>query len=173
MIRIEYATMQAALACRAANNDVRYYLKGILIDTDGNVVSTNGQIMFIGKVADYAPSEQMLFHVTLKPPAKYDHVMIDGNRALFWVGEDFVDIRLEPIDGQYPQWQRLVNSYKNGECKAFGLNGKYLRLIGKIAKPFGDCALLEPAEDTISLIRWTMKKSDEKAHVYLMPCRFG
>ena len=178
MIRIEYATMQAALACRAANNDVRYYLNGVLIDTDGNVVSTNGQIMFVGKVTGNAPTEKMLFRVPLKPPAKYDYVLIIGEIAQFWVSDTFVTVALEPIDGQYPQWQRLVNSYKNGECKAFGLNGKYLRLIGKIAKPFGDCAMLEPAEDSISMMRWTLQRvSDattiaEKAHVYLMPCRF-
>ena len=165
--------MHAALACRADKNEIRHYFTGILIDTDGNVVSTNGHALFVGKVTEDAPTEQILFRVPLKLPAKYDHVLINGNVIQVWQGETFITVPLEPIGEYYPDWQRLMNSYKNGECKAFGLNGKYLRLIGKIAKQFGDCALLEPAEDSISLMRWTMKKGDEQAHVYLMPCRFG
>ena len=179
MIRINFATMQAALACRAGKSEVRYYFNGILIDTAGNVVSTDGAVMCVGTVVGDPPEENMLFRVPLKPPAKYDHVIITENEAMFWTGEQFVTLPLEPIDARFPTWERLVNSFKSDDCVAVGLNGKYLRLIGKIAKPFGDCSLLETGVDNTSMMRWTFQRVEdattiaEKLYVYLMPCRIG
>lgn len=175
MIRIEYATMQAALACRADRAEIRKYFNGVLIDTAGNIVSTNGHVMFVGKVTGDAPSAAMLFSMFLKPPAKYDFATVEADHVKFWSKDQFVTVPIEPLNN-FPQWERLVKSFKNDTTAVLGLNGKYLRLIGKIAKWFGDTALLETGLDNVSVMRWTLKRVEDKktfesAHVYLMPCR--
>ena len=177
MIRIDYATMQAALQC-VAKNDARYYLKGVLIDTDGTVVATDGAIMFVGKSSHAVPLGQMLFKFPIKPPAKYDHVLVDHDTmtAKFITGESSTILPIESIDGKFPDYKRLVNSFTHGEDGNVGLNAKYLTLMGKIGKLFNGCALLELGVDATSMMRWKIYQGKygepvESAQVYLMPCR--
>lgn len=172
VIRVECATMKGALSCRAGANEVRYYLSGIFIDTDGSIVSTDGAMMFVGKITGEPPAESRVIRVTGTPPLTFEYAEIDDDRIHFWkAGLLLCDVPIETIEGNYPHWQRIANGYTNGECKAFGISGKYLRVIGKIAKPFCDRVLLEPAEDNVSVMRWTFGDKDEKANVYLMPLR--
>ena len=177
MIRIDYATMQAALLC-AAKNDVRYYLKGVLIDTDGTVVSTDGAIMFTGRSSKAVPLKPLLFTFPLKPPAKYDHVIIDRDTmtAKFVNDEGGSVLPIEVIDHLYHDHKRLTGKFSHGSGGSVGISAKYLTLMGKIGKLFSGYALLEIGTDAVSMMRWKLYQGVEghpveHAQIYLMPCK--
>ena len=137
MIKINRAEFLSALLC-AATRDVRYYLNGVCVDSEGFVVATDGHRMFVGKAT--TDQETVIFSLKGKVPAKFDHVVIytDDKSAVF-VDKNCDAVQTTPIeviDGRFPDWRR-VSSYKEGKISAIGLDLQYLNDAAKAAKYFG------------------------------------
>ena len=179
MITVSFATMQAALLC-AAKKEIRYAMEGVLITPQGDVVSTDGAVMLTGKTLEGAPDEDYLFKLTLKPPVKYDHAVIDTERNVVWFvnGDVSTSITATVIDGKFPRWERLILTFNTADTVSLGFGTKYLMLLGKLSKMFGSAVLLETGQSNADVTRWTMKRLEpdtksviETVYVYLMPCR--
>jgi DNA polymerase III sliding clamp (beta) subunit (PCNA family) len=139
MITINAKLVRAAMACQA-KNDVRYYLTGILIAKNGDIVGTDGHALFRGT------------HVwTDKWGVKDDGLIIRINGTIP-VGADTVTFNLagdaptvttdngkiftcEVIDGRYPDYTRVIPS-KDSDQYSTVLNFN-ASLLAKAEKVFG------------------------------------
>lgn len=137
MIMIGFPEFIGATLC-AAKNDIRYYLNGIFISKDGDVVGTNGHMMFAGKCVSEHDTD-VIVQIKGKHPAKFTRVIIDVNAKVANFKdkdqETLCAIPLEIIDGRYPDWKRVMN-YKEGKVSEIGLNLDYMAVIAKIGKNY-------------------------------------
>ena len=179
MITISFATMQAALLC-AAKKDIRPWAENILITPQGDVVTTDGAILVTGKTSEGAPDKDYMFKLSLKPPVKYDYATVDTERntVTFVHGDIQSPIVAHVFDGTYAQWERITMTFKKADTVSVGFGTKYLTLMGKLSKLFGNAVLLETGQSNTHATRWTLNRLEpdtksviETVHVYLMPCR--
>ncbi|ECR8691377.1 hypothetical protein F2E61_23970, partial [Salmonella enterica] len=120
MITVKRAEYLSALTC-AGVKDVRYYLNGIFFDAEGFIVGTDGHRLFCGKAT--TEGESAIINVKAKPPAKFDHIVVDiENRSATFIDDKAQEVLASPIDiidGHFPDWRRVAD-FKPGKGDAIG-----------------------------------------------------
>lgn len=115
-----------ALMRFAGDKDVRYYLNGIYFDPAGFAVATDGHRLMAVHIEPFAAGvpgfivPRAVVEAALKRQkgmAKYRYTF--GVDALTFDGVSYT-----PIDGRYPDWQRVVATTPNGEHAEY--NCQYL-----------------------------------------------
>lgn len=183
-IKLRLADLHAALKC-AATEETRYYLNGVLVETDEQsktirVVATDGQRMFVA----VHPSTEIERSTRIIVPRDAIAKLPKGKRAPETVElVQGLDTRLEitdarigepltprvsPVDGVYPEWVRVVPTDPDGEPSRF--DPKLCGCVGDIAKIYGKTVAdirVEHNGQGPALFTW----NDEAAFVVLMPMR--
>lgn len=158
------AFVDAAL-CAVSKEETRYYLKGVFFDGRGFIAATNGHIAFAARCAE----ARKLEGVTMSSGSGYgDGVIVpdaalrqaikaagrtkglcyvierDAN-GLWWILYGNARIHFEPVDGNFPDWQRIIPTapetltaahYQPQYVAAMGEMSKALRDGKKDAAPF-------------------------------------
>ena len=169
MITVKRAEYLSALTC-AGVKDVRYYLNGIFFDAEGFIVGTDGHRLFCGKAT--TEGQSAIINVKAKPPAKFDHVVVDiENRSATFIDDKAQGVLTSPIDiidGRYPDWRR-VSHFKPGKVEAIGLHLPYLADAAKCSKYFDKKAngVLE-MQDAAGTTRFRIGND---AYMLIMPVR--
>lgn len=169
MITVKRAEYLSALTC-AGVKDVRYYLNGIFFDAEGFIVGTDGHRLFCGKAT--TEGESAIINVKAKPPAKFDHVVVDiENCSATFIDDKAQEVLTSPIDiidGRYPDWRRVTH-FKPGKVEAIGLHLPYLADAAKCSKYFDKKAngVLE-MQDSTGATRFRMGND---AYMLIMPVR--
>ncbi|HGZ2415800.1 TPA: hypothetical protein ACOJA7_002372 [Citrobacter freundii] len=169
MTTVKRAEYLSALTC-AGVKDVRYYLNGIFFDAEGFIVGTDGHRLFCGKAT--TEGESAIINVKAKPPAKFDHVVVDTeNRSATFIDDKAQEVLTSPIDiidGRYPDWRR-VSHFKPGKVEAIRLHLPYLADAAKCSKYFDKKAngVLE-MQDAAGATRFRMGND---AYMLIMPVR--
>ncbi|EAQ1115939.1 hypothetical protein DUA97_19825 [Salmonella enterica subsp. enterica serovar Javiana] len=136
MITVKRAEYLSALTC-AGVKDVRYYLNGIFFDAEGFIVGTDGHRLFCGKAT--TEGESAIINVKAKPPAKFDHIVVDiENRSATFIDDKAQEVLASPIDiidGHFPDWRRVAD-FKPGKGDAIGIHLPYLADAAKCSKYF-------------------------------------
>ena len=114
-LKFDADLIRAAMACQA-KKDVRYYLQGILIAKNGDVVGTNGKVLFRGahtfNDCDSLPHD-IILSIDGTIPASAQSVTVELSSA----GPCATGIaRIDTnkcfscyiIDGKYPQYQLVI-----------------------------------------------------------------
>jgi len=138
-IQIETALLKAAMLA-TSKEEIRYYLKGVFFELRGlelRMVATDGHRLFIAcqklvqPVGDnwsaILPFDGLKRALT-GVPAKQEFVTLSPGRLQSTVN----DVVMEPIDGTYPDYKRVVPETISGETGQF--NPIYIGDFGKIAK---------------------------------------
>lgn len=133
MVATVKAGVFAAVQSFAAKTDIRYYLKGILLDTgpDGAfLVATDGHAMAVARI-DAAPHDVDQFlipgNLSIKKRDKVVIERVPGVRMLR-VGGHVV----EPAEGEYPDWRRVIKNDPDGGAAFF--DPKYAALVDSAAR---------------------------------------
>lgn len=138
MITINFPEFIGASLC-AAKNDIRFYLNGIFISKDGDVVGNNGHIMFAGKCVNDYEDTDVIIQVKGKYPSKFNFVTIDTDTKLANFcdkdGQSLCMLQFDIIDGRYPNWKRVMNYNEHGVSE-IGLDLGYMNIMSKIGKNY-------------------------------------
>ncbi len=139
-------SFNAVMACSAAN-DVRYYLNSFFVDvTNNRLVATNGHVLAMaplekvegGNDAEpdmHGPLKGFLFARLPKAISNTgDTVYIDcGKRELRYNcgkgGRQWKEIALAPVDGRFPDYDRVIYSGDTQAVAEIAFNAEY------VAKP--------------------------------------
>lgn len=186
-IEVPMQVLDAATIC-ASKNDVRFYLNGVAIDK-GHVVSTDGSRAFACKIDELdenlsliIPTEAIKAFIK-KVPSKNrkGHCVISldlkakqGKISNFplQVHELFI-----PIDGKYPDWQRIfprsAPSEYQGHYPTF--NWAYLADFQKVHKALGgngiQVGLRPQSVSEAALVDFDGTLFDQHAKAVIMPLR--
>ena len=150
-ITIDHSVIKALLIC-AAKQDVRYYLKGVLVDARANgdvvLVTTDGHRMLAYPVATdaieaLAPGQYIIPREALeavKPCKAGRHVLpitieIDTAKGLENKITGATSVVTPLIDGIYPDWRRVLPKTVSGEPTQY--QAEYLGDFGRIADLLG------------------------------------
>lgn len=126
-ITVPTAVLKAALIC-ASTEEVRYYLNGVYVDPKGLLVSTNGHVMFCGKIdlTDVAPFDGWII-----PREAIKRAVTGYKDSTIEISPTRVgDIATQPVDGTYPDWRRVLPDETSGEVAQF--NPDYIADVGKM-----------------------------------------
>lgn len=126
-ITIPTNLLKAALIC-ASTEKVRYYLNGVYVDPKGFLVATDGHRLFCGKID---LTDVAAFDGWIIPRDAIKRALTGYKQATIEISPTRVgDITTQPIDGTYPDWQRIIPSELSGETAQF--NPAYIGDMGKI-----------------------------------------
>jgi len=163
-IAVPAAFIDAAL-CAVSKEETRYYLNGVFFDARGFIAATNGHIAFAArcneafKLQDVKPAHCADALPGLIVP---DTALRQANKAagrtkglcyvierdvngLWWIIYGAARVHFEPVDGSFPDWQRIVPTapetltaahYQPQYVAAMGEMSKALRDGKKDAAPF-------------------------------------
>lgn len=174
-VTVKAQLIRRAMLC-CAKNDVRYYLKGVFLGANGDVVATNGHTLFKGH-SDQAPEEDIILSINGVFPAKaetirfefsgIDHDGIRGNAF-----DNLGNVRsFEEIAGRFPDYDRVIpkydESFKN-ITGVIGINSSYLALVEKV---FGKDTVIEFQHGDSNKAMTITSKNDPDQVLVIMPCR--
>lgn len=150
-ITIDHSVIKALLIC-ASKQDLRYYLKGVLVDARANgdvvLVTTDGHRMLAYPVATdaieaLAPGQYIIPREALEAvkPCKAGRVTLPitieidvaHGRENKITGATSVVTPL--IDGKFPDWRRVMPAQVSGELAQY--NPEYVSGFGDICKLLG------------------------------------
>jgi len=140
-ITIEASFVRAASACRA-RSDVRTYLNGIFLDSDGAIVGTNGHVLFVTKGDHKPPKNGVIIDLKGKIPAKATRIdlmpLSDGVYGLAKCYSENLHksanklIPFEIIEGNYADYKIAMPDGPPQEASEIGFNPKYFSLAEKV-----------------------------------------
>jgi DNA polymerase-3 subunit beta len=149
-ITIDHNIVKALLIC-AAKQDIRYYLKGVLVDaraSDVTLVTTDGHRLLAYPVAvdaieALAPGQYIIPREALEAvkPAKAGRVTlpitieIDTAKGLENKITGATSVVTPLIDGKFPDWRRVLPKTVSGEPAQY--QAEYLGDFGRIADLLG------------------------------------
>ena len=141
--------LEAALAA-VSKDETRYYLRGVFVDPRGFIAATNGHIAFAAK----CPSAKDCtgFNALPNNPGTLDGIIIPQDtvagaikgkggdvvlerdtNGLFWLSCGNVRIHFVPIDGSFPDWQRVIPEQPETLVAAH-YQPQYVSALGKMAQ---------------------------------------
>jgi hypothetical protein len=130
---ISAALIRGAQACQATKKDARYYLHGFLLVSSGDIVSTNGHILFKGIVgAGDKPDVDTIIEISGKIPANAETVTFtfsDPERGICTTnnGKAFP---FQVIDAKYPDCNRVIpKRYRTEHSDGFSVQAQYLAAV--------------------------------------------
>lgn len=128
------AGVLSALTNLSGKKDIRYYLNGVLVEVKDKtlrLVATDGHVMGIYQQELEEPSEAMRLVIPNEVIAKLDKKTT--NTLVCDQDQWRVDnINFAPIDGQYPDYMRVLPSKITGEVAQF--NPDFIARFAKVAK---------------------------------------
>ena len=154
-----------AALCAVSKEETRYYLKGVFLDARGFIAATNGHIAFAARCNDaFKLQDVKPAHCADALPGVIvpDTALRQANKAagrakglcyvierdangLWWIIYGAARIHFEPVDGNFPDWQRIIPTppetltaahYQPQYVSAMGEMSKALRDGKKDAAPF-------------------------------------
>jgi predicted lipoprotein with Yx(FWY)xxD motif len=145
--------IDAAMAA-VSKEETRYYLKGVFIDARGYIAATNGHIAFAARCTEacafaetFAPGcgTQGLAGVLVPDTAvtqaakgKGPYYTIERDAGgLYWLQRGAVRVHFEPVDGNFPDWSRIIPEAPEALVAAH-YDPKYVAAMGKMAQALGD-----------------------------------
>jgi DNA polymerase III sliding clamp (beta) subunit (PCNA family) len=172
-LTIKASLIRAAQACQG-NKDVRYYLNGILLAANGDVVGTNGHVLFKGSIIGAGQQiieTDTIIHIDGKVPVSADTVTFDFTDDTRGVcttdtGKAFT---FTVIDGKYPDYQRVMPKedravFSNG----FTCQSKYIALALSVFGKESKIDIIHASENEQVVIS-CLKMPD--CLFVVMPCR--
>lgn len=175
-IIISAELIRGAQACQGVN-DIRYYLNGILLAANGDVVGTNGHILFHGHTADSDnyPAADTILAIDGKIPANAKTVRFDftpdSDRGLA-ITDKGKAFPFEIIDGKYPDYPRVIPKIPRESAPApcYRMNAL---LLGKLPAAFGKDTILEvyTGANREAVVFTAPGPDDTLRTVVVMPCR--
>jgi DNA polymerase III sliding clamp (beta) subunit (PCNA family) len=126
------------LILASAKGDVRYYLNGTLLDfAGGRAIATDGRCLLAVNLASQADDPAFASAIVprdaLENIAKggkvTDDICITYDDDGLHLMRNSVRITVEPIDGRFPDWQRVIPDDANGEPAQY--NPELVARIGK------------------------------------------
>lgn len=148
-ITIASEYIDAAMAA-VSKEETRHYLKGVFIDARGYIAATNGHIAFAARCIEacafaetFAPGcgTQGLAGVLVPDAAiaqaakgKGPYYTIERDAGgLYWLQRGAVRVHFVPVDGNFPDWQRIVPDAPDAETAAH-YQPQYVGAMGKMAQ---------------------------------------
>lgn len=155
-INIPTAFIDAALQA-VSKEETRYYLKGVFIDARGFIAATNGHMAFAArcndafKLQDVRPEHctDALAGVIVPDTALAQahkaagrskglcYVFERDAQGLWWILYGNARIHFEPVDGNFPDWTRIVPTAPETLTPAH-FDPKYIAALGNMAKALRD-----------------------------------
>jgi len=173
-ILVRAAAFRGAHECKA-KDDVRYYLNGVMLDTDGMVVATDGSVMFKAR-GGFNTDSPIIINVAYKIPAKTTECRFrilnkeEGILDCLQGVEVIKKLHFSIINGKYPDYNKIGKDVEEKDVSEIGLNPKFVKLVsdvmgdGSIMKFHGDGNLV-----TITPMDPELKSCG--AEMILMPMR--
>lgn len=139
----------------AADNDIRYYLNSVYIETGPRgalLIATNGHILSVARIhAEPLPESNIIIPRSMvekiKAPKKgnpcvtltYDDT---GEKREITLKDGDSQVSMIEVDGKYPDWRRVIPDSLTGETACYDF--KYLACCQKAAEILGNryCAIL-------------------------------
>ena len=136
---IDAKLIRAAMACQA-KNDVRYYLTGILIAKNGDVVGCDGHALFRGTHAwtenDSVIGDDFIISINGTIPVKAESVTFNiGDNIPTASTDNGKMFTCEVLEGKYPDYNKVIPS-KDSDQYSTVLNFN-ASLLAKAEKVFG------------------------------------
>ncbi|ENC2022848.1 hypothetical protein ABKE32_000473 [Escherichia albertii] len=137
IITIQKAHLLGAMKIRATSNQ-RKAMTGILFESDGRLIATDGPRMFIGRHEGIART--VLLKISGKPPTTFTRAEIDTDKGLItYFGRQ--DTRagvaeVEEMEDTFPEWHRTLAQFTPEKIDTIAFNGDYLTDIFQLAKYF-------------------------------------
>ena len=135
---IDANLIRAAMACQA-KKDVRYYLTGILIAKNGDVVGTDGKALFRGTHAwtdkDSVIGDDLIININGTIPISADTVTFNISAVPTVTTDNGKIFTCEVIDGSYPDYTRVIPG-KDSDSYSTVLNFN-ASLLAKAEKVYG------------------------------------
>jgi hypothetical protein len=156
-VTVPAAHVNAALQA-VSDEKARYYLNGLFFDARGYIAATNGHILFAarcgdaGKLTDcrpsYAPDSAMAGVIVptdalaqvIKSAgrSKCVNMAIDRDaHGQWWILHGNARVAFTPIDGIFPDWQRVVPTAPETLTPAH-YDPRYIAAIGNMSKALRD-----------------------------------
>ena len=183
-IDLRLVDLRAALVC-ASTEETRYYLNGALVQRDTSsktvrVVATDGHRMFVAVHEDENSGEQVGVIIPRAVLAKlpkgrkaprtvtlHEITGSEGDLEIVDARGEALTPRFKPINGQFPEWQRVVPKEPDGTPARFA--PKLYGSMGDIAKLYGSETDMTIAHNGAgpALVSW----KDERSFGVIMPLR--
>lgn len=115
----------------AAENDVRQYLNGICIQSDGQssyAVATNGHMMAFAEIDGEGSFSAIIPNSALSIMSSVEAKNFSINQNKAKIESDGVEITINLVDGKFPDWKRVVPKNQNR------LNVKRSELLDALGK---------------------------------------
>ena len=130
-LTVSAALIRGAQACQATKKDARHYLHGFLLAANGDVVGTNGHILFKGIVSAGSdrPDVDTIIEISGKVPANASTVTFnfsDAERGICTTdnGKAFP---FQVIDAKYVDYKRVIpERLRLAHSDGFGVQAQYL-----------------------------------------------
>ena len=151
------AYIEAALQA-VSKEETRYYLNGLFFDARGYIAATNGHILFAARCSDagkltdcrpsYAPDSAMA-GVIVPTDALAQAIKAAGRskgpdmtierdaQGQWWILHGNARVAFKPIDGIFPDWQRVVPTAPETLTPAH-FDPRYIAAIGNMSKALRD-----------------------------------
>lgn len=137
-VNIPSDLLTAALLA-VSKEETRYYLRGVFLDPRGYLVSTDGHRAFFAKIVDKAesgviiPTDAAAQAVKAAGKGKVIEYAIEDGKH--WLIAGASRIFFVPVDGTFPQWDRIVpGAYDFENETPARFDPKYYADLGKMAK---------------------------------------
>lgn len=132
-----------AAACCAAQQDIRYYLNGVLIEvraTETRIVATDSNMAAVLRDTVLA-GEQPVFPDVIVPNEVVKQVLASKSPTLSLIFDEKAKVwslggmTFKPIDQAYPDYRRIIPREHSGEAAQFNVD--FLGAFKKIGKALG------------------------------------
>lgn len=176
-VEIDAKLVRAAMAC-AGKRDVRYYINGVYLATNGDIVGTNGHVMFKGQydIEDQEPLKKgviLKIHGTIPAGAKkvtFD-IPEDGVTRGFCFTDNDKAFLFDIIDGKYPAYEKVIpKPNRKSFTNTIGIQPQYFSLIEKV---FGKGVYVVLSHGLANESAIVTCGRLEQAVLVLMPCHLG
>lgn len=151
-VTVSSAHIDAALQA-VSKEETRYYLQGVFLDGRGFIAATNGHIAFAARCTDaidlrdvrperlsdalpgvIVPTGALLQASKAAGRAKgLSYVFERDNAGLWWILYGSARIHFGPVDGTFPDWQRIIPTAPETETAAH-YQPQYVQALGNMAK---------------------------------------
>ncbi|EMK1731271.1 hypothetical protein V8N76_004577 [Salmonella enterica] len=161
ILTIDRPNLLSALDARAPDKEVRYYLRGLIFDTEKKLVATDGKIMFIGNFAEEL-ADPIVIGFDHKPPTRFNTCELDTERGIArYIGTGGLAMAggITIIDARACDWRRATRGNwtepTGGAAPQLGINADYLGKICKMAARFSPHhgMTLRPGSDSTQALR--------------------
>ena len=175
-IKLKRILLEGALIFQA-RKDVRYYLNGICVKSDGRVASTDGHRAFVATGHDNKITEDVIIKFSKPPVKSYGHVIADTESGIAEYF-DFHGLRVgsglcEVVDGRFPDIDRVFPKEKKA-AESIAFNAKYLADVEKAAKlfnPHWESVVFDLNGNTSAAVANLKSPEGETAKIIVMPMR--